>query len=383
MKTDNEKLRELKEIEEPLELFKILKNDLDKLKSQISNLDKNKIASKVLSGLRANKGVIADGNELEYSGSRLSRSLKSARAKLIPALLYKNPRDSNLRMELAEIFVKEEKDCNLLIARDAFLLVMYEVESPSISTEKINLAILIQKIFLEKLQNFLMEDFKETEIKIRGEGNVDSILEKQHKKLQGELNFIKKCIILLQVTPIEFDYKLNLNKSKSETHIPYGDLKNGFDPMLKSLVCLPLAENNLNLVFDILQRLEKKNPMVGFHKSKMHENFSQIQLVIGTIGKKPDYKKKGFENLNKALQAVVGAIKLIGDIPEKPIEKAVVHRFSHLCYSICGIFNSFGIAIPESHYLRIKKALSLIEPIAKDPKFQKIQAKLIYIISEK
>ena len=79
----------------------------------------------------------------------------------------------------------------------------------------------------------------------------------------------------------------------------------------------------------------------------------------------------------------MGAIKLIGDIPEKPIEKAVVHRFSHLCYSICGIFNSFGIAIPESHYLRIKKALSLIEPIAKDPKFQKIQAKLIYIISEK
>ena len=78
MKTDNEKLRELKEIEEPLELFKILKNDLDKLKSQISNLEKNQIASKVLSGLRTNKGVIADGNELEYSGSRLSRSLKSA-----------------------------------------------------------------------------------------------------------------------------------------------------------------------------------------------------------------------------------------------------------------------------------------------------------------
>ena len=151
MKTDNEKLRELKEIEEPLELFKILKNDLDKLKSQISNLEKNQIASKVLSGLRANKGVIADGNELEYSGSRLSRSLKSARAKLIPALLYKNPRDSNLRMELAEIFVKEEKDCNLLISRDAFLLVMYEVESPSISTEKINLAILIQKIWKHTL----------------------------------------------------------------------------------------------------------------------------------------------------------------------------------------------------------------------------------------
>ena len=383
MNTDNEKLRELKEIEEPLELFKILKNDLDKLKSQINNLDKNKISSKVLSGLRANKGVIADGKEFDYTGSRLSRTLKNARAKVIPALLYKNPNDSKLRLELVGIFIKEEKNCNLLIARDAFLLVMYEIETPLISTEKINIAILIQKIFLEKFQNFLLEDFKETEIKIKGDGNVDYILEKQHKKLQGELNFIKKCLSLLQVAPIEVDYQLNLNKSKSESHIPYGDLKNGFDPMLRSLVYLPLAEKNLQWMFDILQRLEKKNPMVGFHKSKMHENFSQIQLAIGSVGKKSEYKKKGFENLNKALQAVVGALKLIGDIPEKPIEKAVVHRFSYLCYSIYGIFNSFGVAIPDSHYMRIKKALSLIEPIAKDPKFQKIQSKLIYIISEK
>ena len=139
MKTDNEKLRELKEIEEPLELFKILKNDLDKLKSQINNLDKNKISSKVLSGLRANKGVIADGKEFDYTGSRISRTLKNARAKVIPALLYKNPNDSKLRLELVGIFIKEEKNCNLLIARDAFLLVMYEIETPLISTEKINI----------------------------------------------------------------------------------------------------------------------------------------------------------------------------------------------------------------------------------------------------
>ena len=56
--------------------------------------------------------------------------------------------------------------------------------------------------------------------------------------------------------------------------------------------------------------------------------------------------------------------------------------FFHFNY-IYSIFNGFGIAMPDSHYNRIKKALSLIEPIAKDPKFQKIQSKLMYIISEK
>ena len=136
-------------------------------------------------------------------------------------------------------------------------------------------------------------------------------------------------------------------------------------------------------MFDILQRLESKNPMIGYHKSKMHEIYSQIFLVIGTVGKKKEYKKKGFENLGKALQAIIFSIRLIGDFPEKPMEKAVVYRFSYLCYSIYGIYNSLGLAIPGNHFVRIKKALSLLEPMAKNPKFQKIQSKLLYIASEK
>ncbi len=383
MQSDNENLRELPEVKNPLELFAILKNDLDKLKSQINSLEKNKISSRVLSGLRMNKGILASGKDFEFSGSRLSRSLKNAKAKVIPSLLYKNPQDSKLRIELIEIFIQEEKDCNLIVSRDALLFIMYELEGPLISSEKINLAVLIQKIYLEKLENFLIEDFKETQTKIKGEGVVDSVLDKQHKKLQGELNFVKKCRNLLQITPIEFEYELNLNKSKKESRIPYGDIKNGFDPMLKSLVYLPLAKKKLYSIFDILHRLESKNPMVGFHKSKMFEISSQIHLVIGTIGKKNDHKKKGFENLTKALQAIIASLKLIGDMPKKPIEKAVVHRFSYLCYSIYGIYNSFGIAVPNSHYDRIKKALSLIEPIADDPNFQKIQSKLMYILTER
>ena len=81
-------------------------------------LHKNKISSQVLSGLRSNKGIIPSGKEFEYTGSRLSRSLKNSKAKVIPALLYKNPQDSKLRLELVEIFLQEEQECNLLISRD-------------------------------------------------------------------------------------------------------------------------------------------------------------------------------------------------------------------------------------------------------------------------
>ena len=383
MTKNSEQFRELQDIKKPLELFKNLKNDLEKLRSQINNLNKTKISSKVLTDLNLRKESFSAINILEFSGNRLSKSLSNIEAKAISERLFKKPNDSTSRLKLIEMYLEEEKDSNLLISRDAFLLIMYELEDTVISSLKINLALETQNIYLEKLYNFLSNDLKETEIKIKGEGNVDHVIDKQHKKLQGEVNFIKKCINLLKISPIEFDYELDLAKSKNESYIPYGDLKKGFDPMLRCLVYLPLADKNLNLMFDILKRLESKNLMIGYHKSKMHEIFSQIFLVMGTLGKKNEYKKRGFENLTKALQAIICSIKLIGDFPEKSMEKAVVYRFSYLCYSIYGIYNSFGVEVPDKHFARIKKALYLLKPISTDPKFKKIQSKLIYILSEK
>ena len=82
---------------------------------------------------------------------------------------------------------------------------------------------------------------------------------------------MQKCVVLLKTEPIASVYELNLNKSKAEKTIPFGDIKNGFDPMLRSLVFLPLASQNLELMFDILHRLEGKNPLVGLHQSKMYD----------------------------------------------------------------------------------------------------------------
>ena len=383
MTNDKEKLRELLDIQKPFDVFKNLKSDLEKLGSQINNLNKTKISSKVLNGLSLKNGNLPRGNIFEYTGSRLSQSLSNVHAKELSVQLIKNPQDSMSRIELVEMFLKEADESSLLVSRDAFLFGMQEVESPIISTQKINLALITQKIYLKKLGNFLIEDLLETEKKIKGGGNVDSTLEKQHKKVQCEVNFINKCANLLKNIPINLKYELNLNKSKAETHVPYGDLKYGFEPMLRCLVFLPLAEKNLNLMFAILQRSESTNPMVGYHKSKMYEVISQINLVIGMVGKNHEAKKKGLDNLNRALQSIVGSVKMIGDIPKKPIEKAVVNRFSHLCYTIYGIYNSLGIEIPNSHFVRIKKAVSLLESLARDPKYNKIQSKLIYLLSEK
>mgnify|MGYP000539479475 FL=1 len=382
MAINKEEIRELPDIQKPLLLFKNLKTDLDKLKSQINNLNKVKLSSKLLRGISLKKGDLPTGKILEFTGSRLSQSLKNTRAKEISERLHKHPEDSKSRLELVEMFLQEAEGSSLQIARDAFLLVMQEVEKPMISTQKINMALTVQTIYLEKLKKFLHDDLTETESKIKGDGNVDTILEKQQQRLRGEVDFIQKCVELLKTEPISTVYELNLNKSKTEKIIPFGDLKNGFDPMLRRLVFLPLAQENMELMFEILHRLESKNPLVGYHQAKMHDVLAQIQLVIASVVNEPEPRKKGFEQLSKAMKAIGGAVKLVGDIPEKAVEKAAVHRFGHLCYTIHRSYRSYDIPVPGDHLQRMQKAVSLLEPIAADPKIQKIQAKLLYVLSE-
>ena len=382
MGSNSEDLRELPDIQKPLLIFKNLKTDLDKLKSQIDNLKNIKLSSKLLKGISLKKGDIPSGKELEYTGSRLSQSLKNTRAKEISERLHKHPDDSKSRLELVEMFLQEAESSSLPISRDAFLLAMQEVESPMISTQKINMALAVQTVYLEKLKKFLQDDLTETESKIKGDGNVDTILEKQQERLQGEVNFISKCVDFLKTEPIPTDYELNLNKSRAGKTIPFCDLKNGFETMLRRLVFLPLAGDNLKLIFDILHRLEGKNPLVGYHEAKMFDVLARIQLIIASAVNEPEPKKSGFEQLSKSLKAIGSAVKLVGTIPEKAIEKAAVYSYGHLCYTIYRKYKSNNIPVPKEHLKRVEKAVSLLEPIAEDPKFLKMQAKLAYVLDE-
>jgi hypothetical protein len=74
---NSENLRELPDIQNPLLLFKNLKTDLDKLKSQIDNQKNIKLSSKLLHGISLKKGDLPDVRSLECTGSRLSHNLKN------------------------------------------------------------------------------------------------------------------------------------------------------------------------------------------------------------------------------------------------------------------------------------------------------------------
>ena len=75
-------------------------------------------------------------------------------------------------------------------------------------------------------------------------------------------------------------------------------------------------------------------------------------------------------------------MKLVWDIPEKAIEKATILRYGHLCLAIHRTYKSNNISVLKVHLKRIEKAVSLLEPIAEDPKNRKMQAKIAYVLDE-
>ena len=82
-------------------------------------------------------------------------------------------------------------------------------------------------------------------------------------------------------------------------------------------------------------------------------------------------RKNGFEIFSTSLKAIGYDVELVGNIPEEAIEKAVVLRYEYLCYTIHRTYKRNNILVPKEHLKRVEKAVSLLEPIAEEPKIEK------------
>ena len=112
----------------------------------------------------------------------------------------------------------------------------------------------------------------------------------------------------------------------------------------------------------------------------MFDVLAQIQLIIASAGNEPEPKKwiwaviKSFESDQRCSETDRKHPS------EKAIEKVAVYRYGHLCYTIHRTYKSNNIPVPKEHLKRVEKAVSLLEPIAEDPKNRKMQAKLAYVL---
>ena len=122
MGRNSEDLRELPDIQKPLLLFKNLKTDLDKLKSQIHNLKNIKLSSKLLKGNKfEKKGDIPSGKETGIHRKQAQpKSEKYTGKRNIGTSAHKHANDSKSRLELVEMFLQETESSSLPIYQRCF-----------------------------------------------------------------------------------------------------------------------------------------------------------------------------------------------------------------------------------------------------------------------
>jgi len=374
-------IRFLPEVQDPFQLFSALRHDLQKPRSQLRNYRRVQIASKALKSLQSPfHSQHTEG--FDATGTRLAEQLGTAPAKELSSRLGAVLDDSDARLELIELLFKEGRKCNLIAFRDAYLLATLEAETPLLSTRKLNLLIQAQRVYLQKLGGFLKADQANVEEKLRGGGSEsDAMIEGQLRRVKTGLGFIAESQKLLKAEPLSHDYTLNLKEMRNLSKIPFGDIKFGFDPMLRASAKLPTMEMNRQLMLDILRRAEARNPLVGYHEAGMYETLAKLQMVVGVGTQESEHHQRTFDLLNQGLSAIRHSVNLVGDTPKKPLEYACIQKYGQLCYEANGAYILLPFPVPLEHQDRMQHATELLGRISDKPQAQRLQQKLMQAIS--
>lgn len=380
--TDTLKLvRMLPEVQDPFQLFLVLRNDLQKPRSQLRNYRRVQVSSKALKSIQ-HPFHASHIEGFDATGNRLAGQLNTAQARELSARLEAALDDSEARLDLLDLLFKEGSQCNLIAFRDAYLLATLEAEATQLSTRKLNLLILAQQSYLQKLGGFLKADQANTEEKLGGgKSTSETILEAQLRRLKAGLGFVAESLKLLKQEPLRHDYTLNLKELRNLSKIPFGDIKFGLDPMLRAASKLPTMEMNRQLMLDILRRAEACNPIVGYHEAGMYEILAQLQMVIGMGTHETKHHQRTFDLLNQGLTAIRHSVNLVGDMPSKPVDYACFQKYGQLCYEANGAYILLPFPVPTEHQERMRHAVDLLSKISDKPQAQGLQQKLAQAVA--
>ncbi len=371
------------EQESPFQLFPILHSHLDQLAAKLRSHKRTNIASKVLSGFHVPGGPAPSGDKLEISGSRLSKNLQNKEAAECSAKLLRDPLDSTTRLQLLDVFLTVAEQAELEASRDAYLLALLELESPLLSSKKINTAFATQTFYLKKLFSQLNSDFQNVKQKIQDtDSATDRMLDEQVKRMKTGVGFMQTCFTILEAQPIRKFHELDLRPGKVGKNISTDDLNHGYDPFLKTLCFIPPAETARQQLLEILHLLESKNPLVGFHEAKMNEILARIEFAEAQVTHDSAKVKNAVALLSKAIHAISTAVGFIGYSPNKSLDVAVLNRYGQLCYFTARVYRLHQIPLPNEHLERMKKAVELLGKAVDDPNVKSIQTKLMHFLQQ-
>lgn len=384
MPDEREILRSLPEAQDTANMFFLLEKDLEAFKLAVLNQANETTTKRFVrraSLLLNKKNKAAAGPDIYGEELGVAFPVKSTLDCV--NRLKVNAADSQARLELIENFAIKGIKGHLGTYRNVFLHAMYEAGNDVISTERLRIAALSQRRYIDKLISFLIEEItlsknKAKENKAKG-GHIAYLdrMEDSKKKVQ----FLKDISSLIRPKPVERSFEAHVNDLLTTEKPSAEVIQNVLVPMTNAMVSMPLLKDSTQFIIECLKKLLPTKPYGFFYDSRLHRSMAKLMFCAYSNG----YRDKGKECLKQltyAMTAINNAIQMVGANPQSKIDRACIREYALICFSIHQQSPMLGHLPPSDHLQRMEEAIKMLALISEEPGVIELETALGKAISK-
>lgn len=377
-------IRELPEIEDPKKIFSVLEEDLEAFLELAKHYKGESTAGRLM---RLTKGAFRKssvGAKEDICGTLIGASFPTVKIKENVKALERDPLNTEARLALIEPFAMKGIKGDLLTYRQILLHAMLELSFYHLSAKKINMAIMIQRRYLDKMADFFKEEATNcqailNELKAREarRRQQETTKEKEHsgrvhtkEELINEIedykkkhDYIKEIAEILKGRTLTGDVEIDMAEVRSAGPIPKDTLYKIIVPLLGGIVGLPIVHKNAQILIDTAKGGAPNMPIGGFYESRMHRLESKV-LFAGYVSGWQEVTK----NCQKAIMATFNSINviipMIGSVPSSKFEKVCVREYGMVCLLVIQQLPLLGAVPPAKHKQSMKRAVELLQTIS-------------------
>ncbi len=372
----NKIIRDLPEVQEPPVLFKTLKEELEQLLQQSKQFNAEGAASKLLrrAKLMVSKGNTDSGSDLY--GSTIAKYFPTKKVQDCVKQLQIDPLDSQARIGLIEPFALKGIKGNLLVYRQVLLHALLEASSSKLSSKVINMVLMAQRRYLDKIAEFFKEELSSCQFKLselakdnrsgkEGENSASRAqkqdeLIKQMDLLKQKLEFVQGCIESLKGKQVKQEVMIELKELSSMGTIPKDQVANEIAPMLGAMVTVPLLRPNTELLVYAVKKGAPRMPVGGLYESKMHRIYSKVLFAAYTAGYK-DVAQECGKVLFASLNSIQSTLGIVGNTPSSKLEKSCVREYGMVCHIVFQQAPLLGFPPPSTHTAAMQRAVDILQ----------------------
>ncbi len=399
-------VRDLPEVQDPAKVFSSLQEDLDAYRAITKKFQSEGAGARIMR--RAKKILVkSKAAEEEIYGEVIAKCFPVKKTQDCVKRLRLDPLDSEARIGLIEPFVMKGIKGNLMVYRQVVLQAMLEANSPKLTSMKLNLALMAQRRYLDKLMSFFKEELNQlhaklTDVQARSRNltptdptapqNKDSDpsskddsassradkqqperyaskedeINRQIDETRNKINFLKECMGIVKAKQLGQNLELDLNELASSGEIPKEQLTTIISPFLSAMAALPLARSNAEWLISIVKKGAPRIPIGGFYESRMHRVRSKVFFVAYTAGNKKLAAECG-KALFASLNSISATLTIVGNHPSSKFDKACVREYGMITHIVYQQSPLLGFAPPSNHGETMQRAIELLREIAEEP----------------